>query len=62
MNDTKMHSVVVYGTSSKHWMSTALGSVLEFIDGGPARRRQYIHRVQLTGLLAGKKYCKFFYL
>jgi len=58
MNDTKMPSVVEYGTSLKHLTSTALGNVREFTDGGTAQRRQYIHRVQLTGLLTGKKYCK----
>ena len=58
MNDTKIPSVVEYGTNSKHLISTALGNGTEFVDGGTAQRRQYIHRVQLTGLVTGKQYCK----
>lgn len=58
MNDTKMPSIVEYGTNRKHLTSTAVGNVTEFVDGGTAQRRQYIHRVQITGLVTGKQYCK----
>jgi len=50
-------SVVEYGISKLN--RTAKGREDVFIDGGPEKRVLYIHRVTVTGLRAGQKYCEY---
>lgn len=52
-------SVVQYGTLETHLENTATGSATVFVDGGQEKRRQYIHRVKLAGLLPRQRYCEF---
>ena len=51
-NDTK--SLVQYGMTKANYMSS--GSSTKFVDGGPAKHYQYIHRVKLSKLIPGTKY------
>jgi hypothetical protein len=57
INSTNEPSIVEYGIVENHLTETAIGSAVTFIDGGLARRQQFIHRVKLTGLLPKQKYC-----
>ena len=50
-------SVVEYGISKLN--RTARGREDVFIDGGRQKRVLYIHRVTITGLGAGQKYCEY---
>jgi hypothetical protein len=50
---------VKYGIAENHLTETATGSATLFVDGGLARRQQFVHRVKLTGLLSKQKYCNF---
>lgn len=52
-NDTE-ESIVEYGIGG--FILTATGNSRLFIDGGPARHSQYIHRVTLPSLTPGSKY------
>jgi len=49
-------SIVEYGV--KNLNKTAKGDEDVFIDSGNERRTIYIHRVTVTGLLPGQKYCE----
>ena len=49
-------SVVEYGAEGLN--KTAKGYEDVFIDGGSEKRMMYIHRVTITGLRPGKKYCE----
>ena len=57
MDSTNETSVVEYGIVQNHLTKTATGSATKFIDGGLAKRQQFVHRVKLTGLLPKQKYC-----
>ena len=57
-NDTK-ESLVQYGFKPNHLSMQAKGSRTLFVDGGSEKHTQYIHRVKMTGLKTGYKYCKF---
>ena len=59
MNSTNQSSLVEYGIVKTHLTHTAIGSATVFIDGGEAKRQQFIHRVKLTGLLPKHQYCKY---
>lgn len=59
MNSTNKASLVEYGIVESNLTQTATGVAKEFIDGGLAKRVQFIHRVKLTGLLPKQKYCNF---
>lgn len=41
---------------------TANGTFTLFVSGGNEKRKQYIHRVKLLNLTAGRKYSKLVYL
>lgn len=59
-NDTQI-SVVEYGIGG--YVLRATGSAKLFVDGGPKKHSQYIHRVLLTDLTPDTKYGKYiFYL
>lgn len=62
INNTKEASLVEYGIIKSDVSQTATGIATEFIDGGLAKRVQFIHRVTLTGLLPKQKYCNNFHL
>lgn len=47
-------SVVEYGI--RGFALSATGSTTEFVDGGPEKHTQYIHRVVLKDLSPGEKY------
>ena len=49
-------SIVEYGRTSLS--SVAKGTRTKFVDGGKEKRVIYMHRVTLTGLSPGKKYCE----
>lgn len=55
MNDT-MESVVEYGING--FALRAVGAATVFVDGGPKRHTQYIHRVLLKNLTPDSKYGK----
>ena len=55
-NDTKQ-SVVEYGIGGMALQ--AEGSSSLFVDGGPAKHSQYIHRVTLSNLTPGSTYGEF---
>jgi hypothetical protein len=57
INSTNETSVVEYGIVENHLTETAIGSATEFIDGGLAKRKQFVHRVKLTRLSPKQKYC-----
>jgi hypothetical protein len=59
INDTNETSIVKYGIAENHLTETVTGSATLFVDGGLARRQQFVHRVKLTGLLSKQKYCNF---
>ncbi|XP_041468978.1 acid phosphatase type 7-like [Lytechinus variegatus] len=54
-NQTKQ-SVVYFGLSLGNLSSVAKGSATKFVDEGPERHTQYIHRVKLTSLKPGTLY------
>lgn len=56
MNSTNEASLVEYGIVESNLTQTATGVAKEFIDGGLAKRVQFIHRVKLKGLLPKQKY------
>jgi len=49
-------TIVEYGV--KELTKTAKGYEDVFVDGGHEKRLIYIHRVTLTGLQPGQKYCE----
>ena len=49
-------SVVEYGVNQL--TSSATGTVKRFVDGGPQKRSQWIHSVNITGLQPGQTYSK----
>ena len=53
-NDTE--SQVQFGVTAAK--STSSGSSTKFVDGGPEKHTQFIHRVKLTKLKPGTKYGK----
>ena len=55
-NDTA--SIVQYGT--EHLTMVAKGSSTKFVDGGPEKATQYIHRVTLSNLEPRKRYSKIY--
>lgn len=55
INDTK-ESVVEYGIGG--FILTAVGSAKLFVDGGPEKNAQYIHKVTLPNLARSSKYGK----
>lgn len=57
INDTK-ESIVEYGIGG--FALTAVGSAKLFVDGGPEKRAQYIHKVTLPNLTRSSKYGKSF--
>jgi len=52
-------SMVEYGV--KELNKTAKGHEDVFIDGGREKRLMYIHRVTISGLSPGRKYCELYY-
>ncbi|XP_072023967.1 acid phosphatase type 7-like [Amphiura filiformis] len=54
-NDTK-ESTVEFGFQVENMTMTAYGSRTKFVDGGPEKHTQYIHRVTLTNLMPGLLY------
>lgn len=60
MNSTNS-SFVEFGLSETYLSFRAEGSATKFIDGGKAKREQFIHRVSLIKLLPRQKYCKIIY-
>jgi hypothetical protein len=50
-------SIVEYGRRTVN-EKRALGSVSIFRDDGSEKRHEYIHRVVLTNLIPGQKYCR----
>ena len=59
INGTK-ESIVEYGVVENNITERAIGNATTFIDGGLAKRQQFVHRVKLTGLLSKQKYCNFY--
>lgn len=57
MNDTLTPSYVEYGPDSLSMVAKSSGP-LKFVDGGPEKRVIYIHRVTMTHLKPGIKYCE----
>lgn len=53
--DPTNSSIVEYGLAGK-LTQVAKGTQTKFVDGGPKRHTQYIHRVKLTGLKPGEMY------
>jgi hypothetical protein len=56
MNATQ-NATCLYGTNSIS--QRAQGWTTKFVDGGPEKHTQYIHRVLLTNLQPGKKHSEF---
>lgn len=56
--DTK-ESIVEYGIGG--FILTAYGNSTLFVDGGPKKHKQYIHRVWLKDLTPNSKYGKYAY-
>lgn len=54
-NDT-VSSVVLYSLAGSSQQLVAEGGSKKFMDYGPLKRVQYVHRVKLTGLQSGQKY------
>lgn len=52
-------SIVEYGING--YILRATGTSEKFVDGGPAKHTQYIHRVKLTDLQPENKYGEKFY-
>ena len=50
-------SIVEYGFDDQLDLR-ATGTVSIFQDGGSEKRREYIHRVILSNLIPGERYCK----
>lgn len=50
-------SVVQFGLNGD-LSHSAIGSATKFVDGGPERHTQYIHRVTLSGLKPNSTYSK----
>lgn len=57
MNSTNQESLVEYGTNSYNLTYIATGIATKFVDGGEAKREQFIHRVKLRGLQPDQRYC-----
>ena len=55
--DNPKSSIVEYGFHEESLNLSATGNILEFVDGGKAKRKQYIHKIKLANLSPGKKYC-----
>lgn len=57
--DDTPNSIVEYGINGM--ILTANGTSEKFVDGGPEKHTQYIHRVRLTDLTPSSKYGKSFH-
>jgi Purple acid Phosphatase, N-terminal domain len=55
--DNPKSSIVEYGFHEESLNLSATGSIQEFVDGGQAKRKLYIHKIKLAKLSPGRKYC-----
>lgn len=53
--DATESTVAMYGIGGL--AHTATGTMTKFVDGGTAQHTQFIHRVLMSGLKPGNKYC-----